>query len=416
MARQFIERGYDVVEFGARADVTVINTCTVTGRADRECRQLIRRSLRASSDSFVLVTGCYAQLEPEQVASIEGVGAVLGSREKFSIFDHLNPDNRSGGPQVHVSDISKGDDFGVAYSSDENGRTRAFLKVQDGCDYNCSFCTIPLARGGSRSQPIDACVRQAEMLVSQGYKEIVLTGVNVGDYGRKDSENLLKLLMRLESVAGIERLRISSIEPNLLTDAIIDLVADSKVLCNHFHIPLQSGDDRILRSMRRRYDTRAYAGRIARVRDRIPNCGIGVDVIVGFPGETEEHFSNTVSFVDNLPVSYLHIFTYSERPNTPAAQYDQPVRPERRFARSRALRMLGRKKRNAFHQSRMGAVRPVLLEGEVRDGLRFGFTEEYIRVGVPAEGTEENTIVNTMISGADDEACRGRIVTPEVAG
>lgn len=414
MARQFVERGYDVVEFGAGSDVTVINTCSVTDRADRECRQLIRRSLRASGNSFVLVTGCYAQLQPEEVASIEGVGAVLGSREKFHIFEYLNPDNRDVA-QVHVSDISQGDDFGIAYSSGESGRTRGFLKVQDGCDYNCSFCTIPLARGISRSQPLDACVNQAKLLASQGYREIVLTGVNVGDYGRKDSGGLLELLRELEAVPGIERIRISSIEPNLLTDAVIDRVAESQVLCNHFHIPLQSGDDGILRSMRRRYTTSLYADRVTRVREQIPDCGIGVDVIVGFPGETDTRFANTVAFLDNLPVSYLHVFTYSERPDTPAAQYGGQVRPEVRFERSRALRLLGRKKKRSFHESVVGKTRPVLLEGDVKEGRRFGFTEEYVRVGVPAEATNENSIVDARIITAEEDLCLGLIDTPEVA-
>lgn len=416
IARQFLDRGYRVVELASGADVTVINTCSVTGRADRECRQLIRRSLRASKNSFVVVTGCYAQLEPEEVASIEGVGAVLGSREKFNIFDHVDPEARGSAPQVHVSAISESDDFGIAYSSAESGRTRAFLKVQDGCDYNCSFCTIPLARGESRSQPIDACLAQARLLASQGYREIVLTGVNVGDYGKKGEEDLLSLLRQIEAVPGIARIRISSIEPNLLTDQIIDFVAASPIVCNHFHIPLQSGDDEILRSMRRRYGSAFYAGRINRIRSMIPDCGIGADVIVGFPGETDRHFAATVDFLDSLPLSYLHAFTYSERPNTPAARFAGQVPPEVRFERNRALRMLGRKKKSAFHERMTGTIRPVLFEGDLKDGLRFGFTEEYVRVGVPEESTEENMILDTLIVTAGMQVCRGQITQMEAAG
>jgi len=409
IARQFLKRGFEVVDFGLPADVTLINTCSVTARADRECRQLIRRSLRVSPRSSVLVTGCYAQLRPEEVASIEGVRAVLGSQEKFRIFDLIDPSDTTAGPAVHVSEIGETDDFGPAYSSAENGRTRAFFKVQDGCDYNCSFCTIPLARGASRSQAIDACVAQAGELVAQGYREIVLTGVNVGDYGRKDGNSLLELLRALESVPGLERLRISSIEPNLLTDEIINLVAASETICNHFHIPLQSGDDDILRRMRRRYRTDQYAVRIDRIRNVMPECGIGVDVIAGFPGESERHFANTCAFLDAIDVTYLHVFTYSERPGTPASADADQVRPEERFRRNRVLTTLGRRKKERFLQRVIGSRRMVLFESETENGMRFGLTEEYIRVGVPEEGTAENLLAPVDLLRCGGDRCFGAI-------
>jgi threonylcarbamoyladenosine tRNA methylthiotransferase MtaB len=414
IGKQFLERGFQLVEFGDEADVCVINTCSVTERADRECRQLIRRALRTAGDPLVVVTGCYAQLEPEEVASIEGVDVVLGAREKFDICNHIGSLEKCLSPLVLVSEIDTVDNFGVGYSTNATDRTRAFLKVQDGCDYNCSFCTIPLARGASRSQSVEACVEQARLLVSGGYKEIVLTGVNVGDYGRKSGANLLTLLKSLVEVQGVERIRISSIEPNLLTGAILDFVAQEKKMMNHFHIPLQSGSDEILQAMRRRYTTQQYADLVHRVRKQIPHCGIGVDVIVGFPGETEEHFQETLRFLTELPVSYLHVFTYSERPNTPARGFADPVEPRIRFKRNETLRLLSRKKRHAFCQSMVGRTAEVLLEGDVEGGLRFGFTDNYVRVGLTESETEENNIVCAVIESVHDGKCRGRI-TQQVA-
>lgn len=410
LGKQFADRGFEVVDVDEPADVYVINTCSVTERADRECRQIIRRALRRSSNPFVIVTGCYAQLEPEEVASIDGVDVVLGSKEKFHLFDHIASFEKRSYPGVYVSDIGAADDFGVAYSTNATDRTRAFLKVQDGCDYHCSFCTIPLARGASRSQPIRACVEQARLLVQQGYKEIVLTGVNVGDYGKQIGTNLLELLTALVATEGLERLRISSIEPNLLTKEILDYVGSERKLCKHFHIPLQSGSDEILRAMRRRYTTRYYQNLITRIRERLPNCGIGVDVMVGFPGETERHFEETHRFLADLPISYLHVFTYSERPNTPASSFAQPVQPKVRFKRNEELRILSRKKKRAFYQAALGRHLDVLMEGDIRDGMRLGFSDAYIRVAVPADHAQENEIVTVEITDVTDDFCVGHVV------
>lgn len=410
LGKQFVERGFDVVEFGEEADVCVINTCSVTERADRECRQLIRRAIRTSPDPLVVVTGCYAQLEPEEVASIEGVDVVLGAKEKFSLFEYIDPAKKNSTPRVHVSDIDTVDDFGIGYSTSATDRTRAFLKVQDGCDYHCSFCTIPLARGASRSQSVDACVDQASMLVTQGYKEIVITGVNVGDYGKQIGTDLLSLLKELVRIDGLHRLRISSIEPNLLTDEILAFVAAEPVMAKHFHIPLQSGTDGILRLMRRRYTTEQYRDLILRIKEAIPECGIGADVIVGFPGETDRDFETTQRFLADLPVSYLHVFTYSERPNTPAAELGSPVEPRIRFKRNSELRAMSQKKKLAFYRSFRGRDVEVLLEGEVDDGLRFGFTEHYVRVGLPADEAVENSIVRAEIVDVRNDKCVGKVV------
>jgi threonylcarbamoyladenosine tRNA methylthiotransferase MtaB len=289
------------------------------------------------------------------------------------------------------------------------------LKVQDGCDYSCSFCTIPLARGASRSQSIEASVQQARVLVSQGYKEIVLTGVNVGDYGKKDGSNLLALVRELVKIENLERLRISSIEPNLLTDELLAFVAAEKKMMNHFHIPLQSGSDEILRLMRRRYTTRYYDDLLHRIKQSIPDCGIGVDVIVGFPGETDRHFEETERFLLEIPASYLHVFTYSERPNTPASSFGKTVEPRIRFKRSEMLRMLSRKKKQAFAQTMIGRSASVLMEGEVEDGLRFGFSENYVRIGVPADDADENAIVETEVTDVRDGFCVAHVRQQEAA-
>jgi len=415
IGRQFLDRGYDIVEFGEPSDVCVINTCSVTDRADRECRQLIRRALRHSPNSFVIVTGCYAQLAPEEVASIEGVDLVLGAREKFDLFVHAGSLTKNSYPHVCVSDIDAVDNFGPAYSTAASERTRAFLKIQDGCDFNCSFCTIPLARGASRSQSIDKCVSQGRELVSQGYKEIVLTGVNVGDYAKKAGSSLIALLRELTRTKGLARIRISSIEPNLLSQEIIDFVADTPNMCNHFHVPLQSGSDDILRMMRRRYTTARYADLITTIKKRIPDCGIGVDVIVGFPGETDKHFEQTYLFLNELPVSYLHVFTYSERPNTTAAGFANAVEPKVRFKRNEMLRILGQKKKDAFYSQMIGRYAAVLLEDDIEGPLRFGFTENYVRVGVPARETTENTMVTVGISGMSAGRCIGKVIEQQVA-
>ena len=410
IGRQFRERGFDVVEFGEKADVCVINTCTVTERADRECRQIIRRALRTSPDPFVIVTGCYAQLEPEEIASIRGVDLVLGSQEKFDVFSYETSFAKNPVPQVYISEPDESWGFGPGFSGAESGRTRAYLKVQDGCDYTCSFCTIPLARGLSRSQPVELCVAQARELVAMGHREIVLTGVNVGDYGRKSGQNLLGLLRELVKVEGLDRLRISSMEPNLLEDELIDFVASSNSMCRHFHVPLQSGHDEVLRWMRRRYTTAVYADTIAKIADRIPGCGVGVDVIVGFPGETDAQFEETYRFLNELPVSYLHVFTYSERPNTPAATSAVPVEPGVRHERSKRLRILSQKKRHAFYESMVGQNLQVLGETDVVDNLRMPLADNYVRVAIPADTVKENEIREARILSVDKDLCRGSVV------
>jgi threonylcarbamoyladenosine tRNA methylthiotransferase MtaB len=413
IGKQFLDRGYEIVALGEQADVCVVNTCSVTARANRECRQIIRRALRTANNPVVVVTGCYAQLEPEEVASIDGVDLVLGSREKNRIFEHIEILEKAPAPRVFVSDIGASDDFGPAWSTEAGSRTRAYLKVQDGCDYTCSFCTIPLARGKSRSLPVEAVVAQARDLVKQGYQEIILTGVNVGDYGRKAGTGLLDLLHALCEVKGLARLRISSIEPNLLTDEIISFVADHQVMCKHFHIPLQSGSNEMLHAMRRRYTTQQYAALVGRIREQMPDCGIGVDVIVGFPGETDEQFEETYRFLNDLPVSYLHVFTYSERPNTPAAFFADPIPAAKRSKRNEMLRLLSVKKRDAFYRSMIGRKVTVLTETDVEGDRRFGFTDNYVRVAVPLNGVEDNVLVKALLEDVEFGCCIGNVIEME---
>jgi threonylcarbamoyladenosine tRNA methylthiotransferase MtaB len=414
IGKQFLDRGYDVVAFGEQADVCVINTCSVTRRADRECRQLIRRARRAAPGGVVVVTGCYVQLNPEQVASMGEVDYLLGTREKFSLFDHCGSLGRRTVPLVAVGAISGADDFGPAFSTEAGSRTRAFLKVQDGCDYTCSFCTIPLARGASRSQSVEASLGQARRLVASGYREIVLTGVNVGDYGRKDGSSLVDLLRGLVRVDGLDRIRISSIEPNLLTDEVIDCIGSEPKLCHHLHVPLQSGSDTVLAAMRRRYSASFYGQRIESARTALPDCGIGVDVIVGFPGETDERFEETLRFVADLPVTYLHVFTYSERPNTPAATKSGQVPHVVRQQRNAALRLVSERKRRAFHASLVGRVIPVLLESADETGVRRGWTGNYAAVSVSAGETPANALLPVRITGVGDEECIGELVGEDV--
>jgi threonylcarbamoyladenosine tRNA methylthiotransferase MtaB len=375
---------------------------------------MVRKAVRTSTDPLVVVTGCYAQLAPEEVASINGVDLVLGAREKFEIFDHLGGLEQKLYPHVLVSNIDTVDTFGASYTTEVGDRTRAFLKVQDGCDYNCSFCTIPLARGASRSQSIGTTVAQARELVHHGFKEITLTGVNVGDYGKAFGATLLTLLRELVMIHDLERIRVSSIEPNLLTREIMDFVASEPKMCNHFHIPLQSGSDEILRGMRRRYNTTFYADLIHAIRLSIPDCGIGVDVITGFPGETDEHFHATLRFIEDLPVSYLHAFTYSERQNTPASEFVSKVEPKVRFKRNQILRAIGMKKKLEFHRGQIGKTVHVLSESDVEGDIRFGFTENYVRVGLPAS-VAPNMIVPVEIVEVRQERCIGRIVDGKAA-
>jgi len=407
---QFLDRGFEVVPFSESADVYVLNTCSVTERADRECRQLVRRALRRAPEALVVVTGCYAQLAPEELASIEGVDFVLGTKEKSSLFEYLGPLQKQTTPQLYVSDVGDAVSFGAAMSGPATDRTRAFLKIQDGCDYQCTFCTIPLARGASRSQSVELCVEQAAALVHQGFKEIVLTGVNVGDYGRKIETDLLTLLRALVGVHGLHRIRISSIEPNLLTKELRQFIADHPAICRHFHIPLQSGSDAVLRRMRRRYTAGMYGELIRSVREQFPDAGIGVDVITGFPGETDAEHEATHRLLADLPVSYLHVFTYSERPNTPAAAHASPVPPAVRSRRNEQLRILGQRKRALFAEQHVGCTVAVLAESTVEDGMRFGFTDSFLRVGIPADTARENQMVGVKVTGVIDDRCVGEVL------
>ncbi len=404
IAREFKSHDFDVVPLDRGADVAVINTCSVTDEADKKCRKVIRRAIRANPDTFVIVTGCYAQLRPEEIARISGVDAVLGTAEKFRIFDILGSFTRRQQTQVSVSCIDDVVEFGPAYSAGE--RTRAFLKIQDGCDYSCSFCTIPLARGRSRSQSIAETIRQAEEISASGFREVVLSGVNIGLFGNDSGDDLIELLYRLDDIGGIERYRISSIEPNLLTDEIIAFVAGSKRFMPHFHIPLQSGDDAVLAKMRRRYRRAVYRDRVAQIRELLPHAAVGADVIVGFPGETPEQFENTVWFIRSLPVTYLHVFTYSERANTAAVDGSAdmgglavPMHERRR--RNRMLRTLSDEKRSSFIRSQIGTRRSVLWEGKVEDGWVGGLTDNYIRVSAAAEDVTEGLIEEVELAEID---------------
>ncbi|MBS4027678.1 MAG: tRNA (N(6)-L-threonylcarbamoyladenosine(37)-C(2))-methylthiotransferase MtaB [Ignavibacteriales bacterium] len=406
LGHEFVSRGFQIGDTDSPCDVVVLNTCSVTERADREARQWIRRVLRTSPRAFVAVVGCYAQLEPEEIASIDGVDVVLGAKEKFKLFDLVSSFEKNDTTKIFVSDIGEANDFGPAFSSEAGNRTRAFLKVQDGCDYTCSFCTIPLARGESRSQSIDQTVLQARQLVSLGYKEIVLTGVNVGDYGRKNGTSFLQLLRALDEV-DVPRIRISSIEPNLLTKEIIDFVYSSEKFCRHFHLPLQSGSDEILKQMRRRYSTDDYRRVVDYLKSKDNDVAIGVDVIVGFPGETENHFEETWQFLIALPCSYLHVFTYSERPNTVAAESHQKIEPRIRFKRNETLRLLSQKKRRDFYSKFVGSTVDVLVE-QKSDGENFsGFTSNYVRVEIPATDEFVNTIIPVHIQSLGEEHCFG---------
>ncbi len=409
LGREFVDAGFTVVEPHEPADVFLLNTCSVTERADKECRQLIRRALRTSPDAFVIVTGCYAQLQPREIASIDGVDLIVGTKDKFRLSDLTNSFAKRTVPQIFVSCIDEADDFHSAYSAEVGGRTRAFLKVQDGCDYVCSFCTIPEARGKSRSAQVADILRQAETLSAQGYKEIVLTGVNVGDFGKNIGTSLIELLRALEGVEGIHRYRVSSIEPNLLTIELIDVILSSEKFCNHFHIPLQSGSDTILKKMRRRYDTSHYRNVIEYIKTSDPAAGIGVDVITGFPGETDELFEETCRFLDELPVSYLHVFTYSERQGTLAAEFPYAVDPGVRYRRNEILREMSRKKRREFYTAHVGTILPVLFESSMQDGSISGFTSNYIRVSVMGGDEFSNTIVPVRIDSVDNEICTGSI-------
>lgn len=385
IARQLTEAGYDKVSFDEKANVYVINTCSVTENADRECKLHVKRAMKANPDGLVVIVGCYAQLKPEEISQIEGVDLVLGAKEKFNILSYLDDLEKSENEGiVHSCEIEETDFFIGSYSIGD--RTRAFLKVQDGCDYKCTYCTIPLARGISRSDTIENVLKNAKEIAERDIKEIVLTGVNIGDYGKGEFGNkrhehtFLDLISELDQVEGIERIRISSIEPNLLKDESIELVSKSKSFVPHFHIPLQSGSDELLKKMKRRYLTKLYTDRVNKIREVMPDAAIGVDVIVGFPGETEELFMETYNFLNELQITYLHVFTYSERENTEAAEMEGVVPIPERKKRNKMLRILSEKKKMAFYQTQLGKTLPVLWEHENKDGKMFGFTENYVRV------------------------------------
>ncbi len=389
--RKFEEAGYTITDFDGEADIYVINTCSVTQSANSTCRKTVRRALRRNPEAFVAVVGCYAQLKPGEIAEIEGVDVVLGAKYKFDLLDLFDDFTKQRDTVIHHTDVNEAVDFHNAFSADD--RTRAFLKVQDGCSYNCSFCTIPLARGESRSPSIATVVNNARKLVAEGYREIVVTGVNAGDFGRGTDENFFMLLQALEDVRGLERIRFSSVEPNLMREEIIRFVAESDKMQPHFHMPLQSGSDKMLGLMRRRYQSGLYRERVELIRELMPDAAIGVDVITGHPGETEELFEESYDFIEALPVSYLHVFTYSERPNTHALNIEPMVQDSVRKERTHKLRRLSRKKRYAFDTSFQQQVRPVLIEGTEKDGVMLGWTDNYVRVGIPYNPQLENKIL-----------------------
>ncbi|GGH60842.1 threonylcarbamoyladenosine tRNA methylthiotransferase MtaB [Filimonas zeae] len=401
LSRMLEKDGFDKKEFDDTADVYVINTCSVTDNADKECRQLVRRIQRRAPESMVVITGCYAQLKPKEISEIPGVDLVLGAAEKFNIGSHLRELTKGNSAKISSCDIEEVSGFNASYSL--NDRTRTFLKVQDGCDYTCSFCTIPMARGKSRSDSIENVLRNAHELAASGVKEIVLTGVNLGDFGKgpdgnkKHEESFFHLIQELDKVEGIERYRISSIEPNLLTNEIIEFVANSRKFMPHFHIPLQSGSNKILGLMRRRYKRELYAERVALIKTLMPHCAIGVDVIVGFPGEDEESFKETFDFLHSLEVSYLHVFTYSERANTHALDIQPVVSPHLRHERNKSLRNLSYMKMQYFTAQHGGETRKVLFEGHEKEGMMEGYTDNYIRITTPFRQEWANEIVDWKI-------------------
>ncbi len=407
IARNFSNEGFDRVDFEEVADIYVINTCSVTDNADKQFKHIVKKAMKLNDKAFVVAVGCYAQLKPEELAAVDGVDLVLGATEKFKITDYINDLSKNDFGEVHSCEIAEADFYVGSYSIGD--RTRAFLKVQDGCDYKCTYCTIPLARGISRSDALENVLKNAFEISQQGIKEIVLTGVNIGDYGKgefgnkKHEHTFLDLVKALDEVDGIERLRISSIEPNLLKNETIEFVSQSKTFVPHFHIPLQSGSNKILKKMKRRYLREVYSERVSKIREVMPHACIGVDVIVGFPGETDEHFLETYHFLNDLDISYLHVFTYSERDNTEAAQMDEIVLMNVRSKRSKMLRGLSVKKRRAFYESQIGSNRTVLFESENKEGYIHGFTENYVKVKTPWNPELVNTLHDIQLTHIDEE-------------
>lgn len=412
IGKLFQQAGYQEVHFDKPSDIYVINTCSVTDQADRKCRKMVRSAIKQNSNAKVIVVGCYAQLKPEEIAAIPGVSIVLGAKEKFEILNYIQTvDEHSPHGNAYYSDIAEANQFIPSYSIE--GRTRSFLKVQDGCDYKCSFCTIPLARGKSRSATIDSILKSSQELIAKGVKEIVLTGVNIGDFGNgteviegikaKKEALFIDLIKELDTLDRECRFRISSIEPNLCTEEIIDFVATSKHFMPHFHMPLQSGDNEILSAMRRRYKRELYKHRVDYIKKTLPHACIGVDVITGFPGESDAHFLNTYQFIEQLDVSYLHVFTYSERDNTPAIQLDDPVPIEVRHERSELLRTLSEKKKLEFYQKFEGSIQEVLVENKLENGCYSGFSKNYIRVMVDADPVLINKNVKVKLTNLNSD-------------
>ena len=407
IARGFQAEGFDRVDFSENADVYVINTCSVTENADKRFKSIVKQAQKVNPEAFVTAIGCYAQLKPEELAAVDGVDLVLGATEKFKITDYLNDLTKNDFGEVHSCEIQEADFYVGSYAIGD--RTRAFLKVQDGCDYKCTYCTIPLARGISRSDTMANVMKNAAEIASQNIKEIVLTGVNIGDYGKgefgnkKHEHTFLDLVTELDKVEGIERLRISSIEPNLLKNETIELVSKSRAFVPHFHIPLQSGSNKILGLMKRRYQRELYVDRVAKIKELMPQACIGVDVIVGFPGETDEDFLETYNFLNELDISYLHVFTYSERDNTEAAIMEDVVPKKMRSKRSKMLRGLSAKKRRAFYESQLGSTRTVLFEGENKEGYIHGFTENYVKVKSPWNPALVNTLHSVELTTIDED-------------
>ncbi len=399
--RDFEKEGFEIANFSDKADIYVINTCSVTQSANSTCRAKVRRALRNNPEAFVAVVGCYAQLKPKEIASIKGVDAVLGAKDKFKLLELFDDFEKQPEPIIKNTDANEAVDFHNAFSADD--RTRAFLKVQDGCSYNCSFCTIPLARGKSRSPRIASVIQNAEQLVAREFKEIVVTGVNAGDFGRGTDENFFMLIKELDQVADLERIRFSSVEPNLMHEDIIRFSADSKKIQPHFHMPLQSGSDEMLRLMRRRYQSDLYHRRVELIRKLMPDAAIGVDVITGHPGETDAFFEESYAFIQNLPVSYLHVFTYSERPDTHALDIEPNVQDSVRKERTHKLRRLSQKKRFEFDTSFRHQVRPVLFEEPKDNGTMYGWTDNYVRVGIAANPRYENKILPVELGARTKE-------------
>jgi len=407
IARSFNDEGFDRVDFEETADIYVINTCSVTENADKQFKQIVKKALKNNDKAFVAAVGCYAQLKPEELAAVDGVDLVLGATEKFKITDYINDLSKNDMGEIHSCEIEEADFYVGSYSIGD--RTRAFLKVQDGCDYKCTYCTIPLARGISRSDTMENVMKNAQEISQKGIKEIVLTGVNVGDYGKgefgnkKHEHTFFELVQALDTVEGIERLRISSIEPNLLKNETIEFVSKSKTFVPHFHIPLQSGSNTILKKMKRRYLRELYVERVAKIREVMPNACIGVDVIVGFPGETDELFLETYNFLSDLDISYLHVFTYSERDNTEAVDFDGVVSTNVRSKRSKMLRGLSVKKRRAFYEKELNTNHTVLFESENKEGYIHGFTENYVKVKTPWNPELVNTLHDITLTKIDED-------------